>query len=82
MSATHSFPVPDGDLGDRLACAQAAAAGEGVILTGDTRAGSFSGKGIAGSYTVSGSAITFRIDKKPFYITESMIWERLEKMIG
>ncbi len=52
---------------------KATAAKNGVALKGDPMLGKFSGKGIVGSYELSGDILTITIEEKPFLFGWSMI---------
>jgi hypothetical protein len=68
-----------GDATSLLQHAKKAAAESGATLTGDTRHGNFSGKGIEGHYVVSGNTVHVTITKKPIIIADSVIESRLRK---
>jgi hypothetical protein len=54
-----------------------AAAKNGVGLEGDRRLGHFSGKGIEGSYDISGDVLNITLEKKPMLLS----WSTLEAKV-
>jgi hypothetical protein len=52
---------------------------QGITLQGDTKKGTFVGRGVLGTYTVSGNIITVNITSKPIYLTCRMIENELSK---
>lgn len=79
---TYEVPIPQGVEPEAgLAEAREKARGVGITLTGDSESGSFSGAA-QGSYERLGSALRFRIDKKPMIVSWGMIEKGLQKVFG
>jgi len=53
------------------------AAQHGGKIEGDSNSGTFTGKGVSGSYTISGNKITVLIGKVPPFVTEKRIMEEV-----
>lgn len=51
---------------------------KGVRFTGCVASGEFSGKGIEGRYQTRGNHLEVTISKRPFYLSEKKIEERLK----
>lgn len=67
MSGCSPFQIQIRDnIDDALARVQQAAAGSGVSFSGNTQQGSFSGRGVAGNYTVSGNVVTIQVTQLGF----------------
>ena len=49
---------------------------------GDDSAGKFSGSGVVGNYTRTGSVITITITKKPFIAPESLVKSKIKTYFG
>jgi hypothetical protein len=77
---SKSFSVPfTGDAASLLERARKTAADNGAQVTGDTNKGTFSGRGVEGSYTVSGNAVNVTVDKKPMIIPWSLVESQLKQ---
>ena len=77
---SKSFSVPfTGDAASLLGRARKAAAENGAQVTGDTNKGTFSGRGVEGSYTVSGNTVNVTVDKKPMIIPWSLVESQLKQ---
>lgn len=59
-----------------------AASQNGVNLDGDHRLGHFSGKGIEGSYAISGDVLNITIMKKPMLIGWSLIESKVRQLFA
>lgn len=70
-----------GDPAMKLEQIRAAAAAKQVTFTGDLRGGQFSGMGISGTYSISGSTITVYVATKPFIVTWAYIDSQLRAFI-
>jgi len=76
----RSFSVPfTGDAASLLARARKAATDNGAQVTGDANQGTFSGRGVEGSYTINGNTVTVTIDKKPLIIPWSLVESQLKQ---
>jgi len=62
--------------------AQEAITSNGGTFDGNGQAGSFSVKGIEGTYAVELDFINFRISKKPFILPCKMIESKLREYLG
>ncbi|MDR0308289.1 MAG: hypothetical protein LBI42_15855 [Chitinispirillales bacterium] len=49
----------------------------GGSLHGNSNGGNFSGSGVEGSYVCNNGNLTITIEKKPFFIPESLIREKV-----
>ncbi len=78
MSKSFSIPFI-GDTTSLLERARKAAADNGAQVTGDTHKGTFSGRGVEGSYTVSGNTVNVTVDKKPMIIPWSLVESQLKQ---
>ena len=58
---------------------KSAAQKNGFELVGGVRLGHFSGKGIEGRYSISGEDLTIVIEKKPIFISWSMIETKMRE---
>ncbi len=77
---SKSFSVPfTGDAPSLLARARKTATDNGAQITGDTNKGTFSGRGVEGSYTVSGNTVNVTVDKKPVIIPWSLVESQLKQ---
>ena len=77
---SKSFSVNfTGDANALLARARKTAADNGAQVTGDTNKGTFSGRGVEGSYTVSGNTVNVTVDKKPMIIPWSLVESQLKQ---
>jgi len=77
---SKSFSVPfTGDPSSLLERARKAAADNGAQVVGDTNKGTFSGRGVEGSYTVSGNIVNVTVDKKPMIIPWSLVESQLRQ---
>ncbi len=77
---SKSFSVNfTGDAASLLARARKTAADNGAQVSGDTNKGSFSGRGVEGSYTVSGNTVNVTVDKKPMIIPWSLVESQLKQ---
>ena len=77
---SKSFSVPfTGDATSLLERARKAAADNGAQVTGDTNKGTFSGRGVEGSYIVSGNTINVTVDKKPLVIPWPLVESQLKQ---
>ena len=77
---SKSFSVNfTGDATSLLERARKTAADNGAQVTGDTNKGSFSGRGVEGSYTVSGNTVNVTVDKKPMIIPWSLVESQLKQ---
>lgn len=65
-----------------IAAAQASAEKNGVAFKGDVQSGSFSGKGIEGSYTINGDALVIDIASKPFVMPWALIETTVKKFFA
>jgi hypothetical protein len=72
MAETFTIPF-EGDPVTLVARAKQTAAQNHAQLDGDERSGTFSGDGVAGTYTVQNHTVTVTINRKPFYIATAMI---------
>jgi hypothetical protein len=72
-----SVEVPE-DIGTLLPKAKEMAMRHGGKIEGDETHGSFAGKGVSGSYTVSGRTVTAFVGRVPPFVTEKRIREELE----
>ncbi len=80
MSGCPAFTVRvSGDLNTTLEYVKQKAAEKGLMFTGDTQSGSFSGKGISGTYSASGNDVTVNISQRPFIISCEFIESELRK---
>jgi len=70
-----------GDLSAKLSRIKAAAASKGVIFSGDLSWGQFSGMGLSGTYSVSGSTIMISVATKPFFVSWTYIESQLRSFI-
>ena len=70
-----------GDPKAKLDRIRAAAAARGVFFNGDLHSGQFSGMGISGSYSISGSSITVTVNSKPFFVSWAYIDSQLRGFI-
>ena len=70
-----------GDPNAKLNQIKAAAAARGLFFNGDLHSGQFSGMGISGSYSISGSSITVTVDLKPFFVSWAYIDTQLRGFI-
>jgi hypothetical protein len=68
-----------GDATSLLERARKTAADNGAQVTGDTNKGSFSGRGVEGSYTVSGNTVNVTVDKKPMIIPWPLVESQLKQ---
>ena len=66
-----------GDPARKLEHIKVAAAAKGVIFVGDLRGGRFSGMGLTGTYSISGSRITAVITAKPFFLS----WDSIDAQL-
>ena len=66
------------DLDVEMAEARAAATANGACFDGNSKSGTFSGKGVSGSYKVKGKQVEITIHEKPFFAT----WGLIEGKIG
>ena len=80
MGQTFSYTLT-GDQVTKLEQIKAAAAAKGVIFTGDLCGGQFSGMGLTGTYSISGSRITVVIKAKPFFVSWPYIDAQLRSFI-
>lgn len=78
MAKTFDIPF-SGDAASLLQHAKKSAAEAKATLTGDTKQGNFSGKGIEGHYEVSGNTVHVTINKKPIVVADSVIEAQLKK---
>jgi hypothetical protein len=62
--------------------AQAGAEKNGVDFKGDASSGSFSGKGIEGSYQIDGEQLTIDITKKPMVMPWALIETTVKKFFA
>ncbi len=77
---SKSFSVPfTGDATSLLERARKAAADNGAQVTGDTNKGTFSGRGVEGSYIVSGNTVNVTVDKKPLVIPWPLVESQLKQ---
>jgi hypothetical protein len=70
-----------GDPARKLDQIKAAATAKGVIFVGDLGGGRFSGKGLTGTYSISGSRITVLITAKPIFVSWAYIDSQLRSFI-
>lgn len=49
-----------------------------IHFVGDTKSGSFHGKGTSGSYSIEGNTLKIRIEEKPFFVPIALIKSKLE----
>ena len=70
-----------GDPSRKLAEIKASAAAKGVFFDGDLRGGRFSGMGLNGTYSISGTTITVYVNSKPFFVTWAYIDSQLRAFI-
>lgn len=67
MSGCPSFKIQIRDnINDALVRVQQVAAGSGLSFSGNAQQGSFSGRGVAGNYTVSGNVVTIQVTQLGF----------------
>jgi hypothetical protein len=75
------FDIETNDARSALAKAKDA----GVSVSGDESNGSFdgtfSGQYVKGRYSVSGNIVHIAIDKKPWYVKESLVKSKLEEFL-
>ena len=71
-----------GDRAQKLDQIKAVAAEKGVFFNGDLNGGQFSGRGLIGTYSISGSTITVVITTKPFIVSSAYIDSQLRAFIG
>lgn len=77
---SKSFSVNfSGDATSLLERARKAAADNGAQVSGDANQGTFSGRGVEGSYTVSGNTVNVTVDKKPMIIPWSLVESQLKQ---
>jgi hypothetical protein len=53
-----------------------------VQFDGNEHSGTFSGDGVAGTYSVQGQMVTVTINRKPFFITMAMIESHMKQFFG
>jgi hypothetical protein len=80
MAQTFEYSLA-GDPALKLTQIKAAAATKGVFFSGDLRSGQFSGVGISGSYSISGSTITVTVNSKPVFVSWAYIDAQLRGFI-
>lgn len=79
----HSFDIEVGNVAAALEKAKRAIDAEGGDLDGDTSSGTFSGKGVYGSYSaVSGGKVRVTITKKPFYAPDGIIESKVREFFA
>jgi len=78
MAKTFDIPF-SGDPATLFQHAKKAAGDAQATLTGDTKHGKFSGKGIEGNYEVGDNVVHVTITKKPPVIADSVIESQLQK---
>jgi len=78
MSKTFAVPFT-GDISPLLERAQQAAVKNGVQFNGDKEKGSFAGRGVEGSYVVSGNTVSVTVDKKPMIAPWSLVETQLKQ---
>jgi hypothetical protein len=77
---SKSFSVNfSGDAASLLARASKTAADNGAQVIGDAHGGTFSGRGVEGSYTVNGNTVNVTVDKKPVIIPWSLVESQLKQ---
>jgi hypothetical protein len=77
---SKSFSVPfTGDTSSLLERTRKIAADNGAQVTGDTNKGTFSGRGVEGSYTISGNTVTVTIDKKPVILPWGLVESQIKQ---
>lgn len=57
--------------------ARQTAAENDADFRGDEAAGTFSGHGVAGSYTIEGQTVHVTLERKPFFASWSMVEQRV-----
>ena len=67
----------DGSSADTLTRAKKAIEASGGKFNGDEVAGTFSGKGVQGSYALMGKGLTVFIGKKPFFVSEATVESKI-----
>jgi len=76
MGQNFTFDLT-GNLSAKLSQIKAAAAAKSVHFSGDLSRGQFSGMGLSGTYSVSGSTIIISVETKPFFVS----WEYIESQL-
>jgi len=80
MAQTFEYTLV-GDPARKLEQIKAAAAAKGIIFVGDIGGGRFSGRGLTGTYSISGSRIAVTITAKPFIVSWAYIDTQLRAFI-
>lgn len=71
-----------GEIAKMLDKAKTAAQKAGIELTGDHAGGTFSGLGVEGRYSACGDALTVTVTEKPFFISDSLLEEKLRELFA
>ena len=80
MAATYRFPL-GGDPNAKLELLRVKAAQKGVRFVGDLNGGTFSGRGLAGSYVGEGSDIIVTIVRVPFIYTVDQVAAMIDEFL-
>jgi hypothetical protein len=80
MGLTFTYTLA-GDPSTRLNQINAAAAARGIYFRGNLNSGRFSGMGLLGTYSISGSTITVMVDTKPLFVSWDYIDAQLRRFI-
>jgi hypothetical protein len=81
MAETFAFSFQD-DPVQLVKQAKQVAAQNHVQFDGDEHSGNFSGDGVAGTYKVENHTVTITINRKPFFITMTVIREHLQQFFA
>jgi len=71
-----------GDAEATVAKFKTVASKNGVSLEGDHCAGQFNGMGLEGRYVIDGDELTIAIEKKPLFLSWSMIESKVKGFFG
>ena len=74
---TFQLEIDDPDADSWIERAKKAADENNAVFTGDSRTGSFQGRGIAGTYTLKDDLLCITITRKPILVP----WEMVESVI-